>query len=362
MRVHALLVFCVACGSATDTPPVRYNFGIVDGRDQRSTAGAAQLAKSVTTQLTRDPQGEFASRVLDFFKPVVAYAQSLSLAGDPVANAIVCGRESAPGEPKVVPLCAYTLADGKAANIVEGGTKAGTYTILFTAQVPSQAPVVDSTTVTVDPGAADTVIAAVAGWLFVGEGKGIQLSQLVIHAADRYGNLVTSSPTVTDVGKWSVANGVISSSSEQSAPITLAVDTKPATVSLVSVVDLRPGLAATGKCTGLVGVSNDAGVPIDSSYFDLVSPTLTYPVGSTPNPKAVFSGTVHHFAHDGTDEIRSVSGIDRSFQQRPDTLLMGGTAVRNGASTYVEALAPGSKYCWLFSLPGANGTVTFTAR
>jgi hypothetical protein len=59
------------------------------------------------------------------------------------------------GEPKVVPLCAFTLADGKAANSVQVGTKAGTYNILFTAQVPSQEPVMDSTQVIVDPGAPD---------------------------------------------------------------------------------------------------------------------------------------------------------------------------------------------------------------
>jgi hypothetical protein len=151
-----LLLSLAACGSSTDTGPARYNFAIVDGSNQRAMASSfAPLGKPVTTQLTRDPQGEFASRVLDFFKPAIAYAQSINLAGDPVADAIVCGRESSPGEPKVVPLCAFTLADGKAANTVQGGTKAGTYTILFTAQVPSEEPVVDSTTVIVEAGPAD---------------------------------------------------------------------------------------------------------------------------------------------------------------------------------------------------------------
>src|SRR3954469_10676150 len=129
------IIALAACGSATDTVPARYNFAVVDGRNQQSVAGATSLAKPITTQLTRDPQGEFASRVLDLFKPAIAYAQTISLAGDPVPDAIVCGRESGQGEPKVVPLCAFTLADGKAANSVQGGTKAGTYTILFTAQV-----------------------------------------------------------------------------------------------------------------------------------------------------------------------------------------------------------------------------------
>lgn len=157
MRTPLVFTFLAlaACGSATDTGPVRYNFAVVDGANQKSTAGAAALAKPITAQLTRDPQGKFASRVLDFFSPAVVYAQSIGLAGEPVANTLVCGRESADGEPKVVPLCAFTLADGRAPNTVQGGTKAGTYNILFTAQVPSEEPVVDSTTVTVDPGTAD---------------------------------------------------------------------------------------------------------------------------------------------------------------------------------------------------------------
>ena len=99
--------------------------------------------------------GSGSSRSLDFLLPSVAYAQGITLSGTPVANAIVCGREAKPGEPKVVPLCAFTLADGKAANSIQGGTKSGTYHILFTAQVPSQLPVMDSATVTVSPGSVD---------------------------------------------------------------------------------------------------------------------------------------------------------------------------------------------------------------
>lgn len=153
------LVGALACGGSVAAPEsTRWNFAVIDGRNQKSVAGDASLAKAVTSQLTRDPNGKFATRVLDLLRPAVAYAQGLALAGEPVANAIVCGRESAPGEPKVVPLCAFTLADGKAANTVEAGTKAGTFNILFTAQVPSEEPVVDSTTVVVEPGPADPSI------------------------------------------------------------------------------------------------------------------------------------------------------------------------------------------------------------
>jgi hypothetical protein len=143
-----------ACGSSTDTLPTRYNFAVIDGRNQASVAGSAQLAKPITSQLARDPNGQFASGLFNWLAPAVAYAQTLTVAGTPVANAIVCGRETLAGEPKVVPLCAFTLADGKAANSVESGTKAGTYNIVFTAQVPTQAPVKDSTTVTVAAGPA----------------------------------------------------------------------------------------------------------------------------------------------------------------------------------------------------------------
>jgi hypothetical protein len=147
-----LVAILAACGSSTDTSPVRYNFGIIDGRNQLSTAGAATLARPITSQLTRDPQGKFATRVFDFLVPEKAYAQGLSLAGDPVANQIVCAREAGPGEPQAVPLCAFTLADGTAPIEIKGGTKAGVFVVTFTAQVQSQEPVRDSTTVTVQAG------------------------------------------------------------------------------------------------------------------------------------------------------------------------------------------------------------------
>ena len=148
----AVALVLSACGSSTDVAPTRYNFAIVDGRNQASVAGTAQLAAPITSQLTKDPQGKFATRVFDFFAPAVAYAQGLTLSGTPVANAIVCGRVAPIGEPQVVPLCAFTLADGRAANAVQPGTKAGKYNILFTAQVPATEPVKDSTTVTVAAG------------------------------------------------------------------------------------------------------------------------------------------------------------------------------------------------------------------
>jgi hypothetical protein len=158
MRVFSLatLLILAACGgSATDTGPVRYNFAVIDGGNQASTAGTAQLPKPVTSQLAEDPNGKFASGIFKWLAPAIAYAQTITVAGTPVANAIVCGRVAPIGEPQVVPLCAFTLADGKAANSVQPGTKAGTYNVLFTAQVASQLPVQDSTTVTVAPGAVD---------------------------------------------------------------------------------------------------------------------------------------------------------------------------------------------------------------
>ena len=130
----AVALVLSACGSSTDTVPTRCNFAVIDGRNQASTAGTAQLAKPITSQLAVDPNGKFATGIFNWLAPAVAYAQTLTVSGTPVADAIVCGRETLPGEPKVVPLCAFTLADGKAANSVESGTKAGTYNIVFTAQ------------------------------------------------------------------------------------------------------------------------------------------------------------------------------------------------------------------------------------
>jgi hypothetical protein len=179
------LLSLAACGSSTDTGPTRYNFAIVDGSNQRAMASSfSPLGKPVTTQLTRDAQGKFASRIFDFFSPSIAYAQGLALAGEPIPNTLVCGRVAPAGEPQVVPLCAFTLADGTAPNKVEVGTLAGTYTILFTAQVPSKEPVVDSTTVIVDPGPA-------ASHVF-NKGNGFQCWTIfpANNVLDQYGNSV----------------------------------------------------------------------------------------------------------------------------------------------------------------------------
>ncbi len=196
----ALFALAACGGSATDVGPTRYNFAVVDGRNQTSAAGDATLTNRITSQLTRDPQGKFA--VLDFLLPTKAYAQGISLAGEPVAGAIVCGRVAPIGEPQVVPLCAFTLADGKAANVVQPGTKAGTYNILFTAQVPSQEPVKDSTTVVVEAG-------PMAGTIFLrGRSWGCWTIFPDIGVVDQYGNAVPYR-FVTTGPLAHVASGVI---------------------------------------------------------------------------------------------------------------------------------------------------------
>lgn len=141
-----------ACGETTTAPrALRYNFGVVDGANQVSTAGVPTLGQPITSQLTRHEQGKFA-RLQRIILPPFAYAQGLVMPGIPVAGAIVCAREADPGEPKAFPLCAFTDVNGKAPITIQGGTKAGAFRVLFTAQVQSQQPVRDSTTVTVEAG------------------------------------------------------------------------------------------------------------------------------------------------------------------------------------------------------------------
>ena len=174
----------VACGGTTDTKPVRYNFGIVDGANQVSTAGDPALAKRITTQLARDPQGKFAARVFDFIAPAVAYAQSLTVPGLPVAGALVCAREAATGEPQAFPLCAFTGADGKAPIEIRGGTKAGVFNVLFSAQVSTQEPVRDSTKV--------TVLAGPMTWHRYEKGSGFTCWTVFpdVNVLDQFGNPV----------------------------------------------------------------------------------------------------------------------------------------------------------------------------
>jgi hypothetical protein len=148
----ALAAAIAACGGSTDTGPLRYNFAVIAGKNQESTAGAVTLAAPITTELTRDKNGTFARGAFDFLLPREAFAQSLTMTGVPVAGALVCAREAQPGEPQAVPLCAFTLADGTAPIAIKGGTKAGVFVIAFTAQVQTQLPVKDSTTTIVNAG------------------------------------------------------------------------------------------------------------------------------------------------------------------------------------------------------------------
>lgn len=153
LAVAVLIVAGCGDGKAlVDPGPTRYNFGIVDGANQSSVAGANQLPQPVTSQLTKDPNGKFANRLRDFILPLKAFAQGLQMPGTPVAGALVCAREAGPGEPTAFPLCAFTLADGKAPITVKGGTRAGSHWVRFSAQVQSQQPVTDSTIITVVAG------------------------------------------------------------------------------------------------------------------------------------------------------------------------------------------------------------------
>ena len=245
MRTVALVLalLSIACSSSTDTGPVRYNFAVIGGMNQASVAGASVLATPITSQLTRDPQGKFATRVFDFFAPAVAYAQGLVLSGTPVANAIVCGREATVGEPQVVPLCAFTLADGKAANSVQPGTKAGTFNILFTAQVPSTAPVKDSTTVTVNAG-------VMASHNFP---HGIEFSCWTVFPAinvlDQYSNPVPYRFVTTGTLAHAVSNVLGTegartfATDRQSLSVNGVVESQPVTV------ETAGGVIATGKLT-----------------------------------------------------------------------------------------------------------------
>lgn len=190
-----LALLSIACGGSggTEPGPVRYNFAVVDGRNQAAPAGAGQLANRITSQLTRDPQGTFASRALDrvgdFLLPALAYAQGLTLAGEPVQGAIVCGREALPNEPQVQPLCAFTLADGKAANTVVPGTKAGTYNVVFTAQNVGTEPVKDSTTVIVQAAApSEVVLLDAPNGRTLAVGASLDLRPLVVFVRDQYAN------------------------------------------------------------------------------------------------------------------------------------------------------------------------------
>lgn len=186
----AAVLSLAACGDGKaliDPGPTRYNFGIVDGANQSSVAGANQLPQPITSQLTKDPGGKFATRLKNFVLPVIAFAQGLQMPGEPVAGALVCAREAGPGEPTAFPLCAFTLGNGKAPITIKGGTKAGVHHVVFSAQVPAEEPVKDSTVVTVEAGP-PTIIVINEGGSYPGRASpGVFPADML---RDQFGNLV----------------------------------------------------------------------------------------------------------------------------------------------------------------------------
>lgn len=232
-----LLVLLAACGSATDTGPVRYNFAVVDGLNQHATAGAAVLGTRITSQLARDPQGRFASSAFDWLLPAIAYAQGISVKGDPVPGTLVCARQADPGEPKAEPLCAFTLADGKAPIEIKPGTKAGVFNIAFTAQVQTQEPVKDSTTVTVEAG-------PMASHRFVpGTSFGCWTVFPADYVQDQYGNPVPYR-FVTKGDLAHTVSDVLGSAGAR----TFVADKKSSTPQPVS-VEVATGTIASGQLT-----------------------------------------------------------------------------------------------------------------
>lgn len=192
--VMAFLFTLAACGGGDAIAPLpdRYNFGVVDGANQSQVAGASTLGQPITSQLTRHEQGKFA-RLQRIILPPFAYAQGLTMPGTPVAGAIVCAREADPGEPKAFPLCAFTDANGKAPITIQGGTKAGAFRVVFTAQVQSQQPVRDSTAVTVEAGPIAFNFYTVCGSRFGGPVPTWTVDNLSVgqpFVRDQYGNRV----------------------------------------------------------------------------------------------------------------------------------------------------------------------------
>jgi hypothetical protein len=215
LSLFVLTLAIAACSSSTATQPTRYNFAVVAGQNQQSTASDAAPEQSVKSMLTSDPNGTFASRVLDrvgdFLAPAVAYAQGLTLTGTPVANTLVCGREAKPGEPTVVPLCVYTLPDGTAPSAIKAGTKAGTYTMPYSAQVPGQSPLPDSTPFTVLPGAPVQIGVGNFGGDSILVGATYDLHKAITVVVDKYSNAIyTMGDTTSNYSPSYAVRGAVS--------------------------------------------------------------------------------------------------------------------------------------------------------
>lgn len=361
LAVGLPLCVSLACGGGDVTPPVDgpLNLDIVAGQDQVAPAGSPQLSDPVVGQLVRvrTADGRWRFR---FELVKTAYAQN-TVNGSPVVGAVVCS-ETVAGNFKPFSVCTNTDANGRATFYYETGTKAG----IQRAEVrglnaQGQPAVFDTVRATVEPGPADTLRLVERAWLFTNTRMG--LKALVTRAADRYGNVITSVPSVVNAGAWSIAgDSLLADGTERRSSVTVGLGTLSGSIPVTSVVDLRVGtLRAVGKCGPLTGVSDDASVPIDSIQYDVTAQSVTYPSTSNePSPRAVFAGTVRQFKRDGTSPTVSVAGVNRDFtRQAPDSLLAGVIAVNTGNRTWVQ---PSTTYCWVLAQAGARGEVTFTLR
>lgn len=152
----AALLGATACGGSTDVGATRYNFKVIRGLNQTAAAGSSKVGNPIVSKLTTAPDGQFASRSRwNFLRPRVAFAQEISVKGNPVVGGVVCAPIPKAGEPTPFSICTNTLADGTAPFAYTPGTKAGVYNIKFVAQTETSSLVTDSTTLIVEAGPAD---------------------------------------------------------------------------------------------------------------------------------------------------------------------------------------------------------------
>lgn len=274
---------------------------------------------------------------------------------------------------------ATTDAQGYATERWELGTKAGTCHMEVRAvdQATGQPMVYATATATVQPGAVDTLTTWPRMIYFLGSSTNAH--GLVVHAADRSGNVIAWPRLTLQVpAPWAVVgdDSIRSPATEDSTTITVGAGTRTAMVAASAVRDLRLyQFGFTLRCIGMAGYYGTGGAPVDS----MVVPTVTIDTvhygpwfaggdWDADYGYVVWSGDGTLYHHDGTvDQYHYVSIRSQLRYQGPGSITWiegnwnyGYHQTSGPAETPITYTGPALDWCFQFSSGDRTRTLSIT--
>lgn len=250
-----------------------------------------------------------------------------SLATTPAANQLVSFVVVEPNCGRAFAGSAITDASGNATDRWELGTKSGACHMEVRAvdQVTGQPVVFATATATINPGAVDTLNVASERMFFLS--SRVSIRPLVSRAIDRVGNTVQNPALLLEapLGWLATGDSLFNPATEMNGVLTVRSGNRSATIAMSAVRDLRLYKLTTSlKCGPLSGVSNDAGIYIDSVYVPTVTvDTVKYQAGYDGTPGGsvgfsylVWSGSATYYLRNGTTESRQLANVHQEMRRQ----------------------------------------------